>query len=195
MRELWGRGSGGRAMRSQRIGQGFESPRLHQNGHRKMSVFFCCKSLISPKSLDDAPRGLAGVFRLPALPCGEPPAPSGLTRRRTFVLSLKYLMSFPPPPRRSMFALAAGANNRPLAPRPQLLLFASQKYGLSPCSSFAALSHGSLIFAPRSQRSCVFFVLSLLCLMSFPPPRLRHSSPTRNRVHSSAKCANSLFPP
>ena len=82
MRELWGRGSGGRAMRSQRIGQGFESPRLHQNGHQKMSVFFCCKSLISPKSLDDAPRGLAGVSRLPALPCGEPPAPSGLTRRR-----------------------------------------------------------------------------------------------------------------
>ena len=25
----WGRGSVGRAMRSQRIGQGFESPRLH----------------------------------------------------------------------------------------------------------------------------------------------------------------------
>ena len=31
MRWLWGRGSVGRAMRSQRIGQGFESPRLHQN--------------------------------------------------------------------------------------------------------------------------------------------------------------------
>ena len=122
--------------------------------------------------------------------CPSPPRRS----MEFFVLPLKYLMSFPPPPRRSMFALAAGANNRPLAPRPQLLLFASQKYGLSPCSSFAALSHGSLIFAPRSQRSCVFFVLSLLCLMSFPPPRLRHSSPTRNRVHSSAKCANSLFP-
>ncbi len=31
MRKLRGRGSAGRAMRSQRIGQGFESPRLHQN--------------------------------------------------------------------------------------------------------------------------------------------------------------------
>ena len=62
-------------------------------------------------------------------------------------------MSFPPPLRRSMFALAAGANNRPLAPRQQLLLFASQKYGHS-----------------------------------------GHSSPTRNRVHSSAKCVNSLSP-
>ncbi len=31
IRKPWGRGSGGRAMRSQRIGQGFESPRLHQN--------------------------------------------------------------------------------------------------------------------------------------------------------------------
>ncbi len=30
MRWPWGRGSVGRAMRSQRIGQGFESPRLHQ---------------------------------------------------------------------------------------------------------------------------------------------------------------------
>ena len=31
MRWLWGRGSVGRAMRSQRIGQGFESPRLHHH--------------------------------------------------------------------------------------------------------------------------------------------------------------------
>ena len=31
MRKPWGRGSVGRAMRSQRIGQGFESPRLHQS--------------------------------------------------------------------------------------------------------------------------------------------------------------------
>ena len=113
MRELWGRGSGGRAMRSQRIGQGFESPRLHQNGHRKMSVFFCCKSLISPKSLDDAPRGLAGVFRLPALPCGEPPAPSGLTRRRTFVASS--ILNVVSPSSSSEYVCACGGRKQPPA--------------------------------------------------------------------------------
>ena len=44
MRELWGRGSAGRAMRSQRIGQGFESPRLHQNPKdtaKSVSFGFC----------------------------------------------------------------------------------------------------------------------------------------------------------
>lgn len=41
MRKLWGRGSAGRAMRSQRIGQGFESPRLHQKDRSDTSVFCC----------------------------------------------------------------------------------------------------------------------------------------------------------
>ena len=43
MRWLWGRGSVGRAMRSQRIGQGFESPRLHhhkQTASRKRCRLF-----------------------------------------------------------------------------------------------------------------------------------------------------------
>ena len=44
MRELWGRGSGGRAMRSQRIGQGFESPRLHQKTAR---ISCLCSFLLS----------------------------------------------------------------------------------------------------------------------------------------------------
>ena len=37
MRKPWGRGSVGRAMRSQRIGQGFESPRLHHVAARRKS--------------------------------------------------------------------------------------------------------------------------------------------------------------
>ena len=44
MRKLWGRGSGGRAMRSQRIGQGFESPRLHQKTARTSCL---CSFLLS----------------------------------------------------------------------------------------------------------------------------------------------------
>ena len=36
----WGRGSVGRAMRSQRIGQGFESPRLHQKTRTEIRVFY-----------------------------------------------------------------------------------------------------------------------------------------------------------
>ena len=35
----WGRGSVGRAMRSQRIGQGFESPRLHHKTRTEIRVF------------------------------------------------------------------------------------------------------------------------------------------------------------
>ena len=58
MRKLWGRGSGGRAMRSQRIGQGFESPRLHQKTARTSCL---CSFLLSRG--DSAAHGL----RRPAL--------------------------------------------------------------------------------------------------------------------------------
>ena len=104
-------------------------------------------------------------------------------------------MLYPPPPRRSMFALAAGANNRPLAPRPQLLLFASQKYGHSPCSSFAALSHGSLIFAPRSQRSCVFFVFAFSILNVIPPSSPSALLPHAEQGSLHRKMRKLAFPP
>ena len=65
MRKLWGRGSGGRAMRSQRIGQGFESPRLHQKTARTSCL---CSSLLSRG--DSAAHSL----RRPAL-CAEPLLP------------------------------------------------------------------------------------------------------------------------
>ena len=44
MRWLWGRGSAGRAMRSQRIGQGFESPRLHH--HKQTASRERCRLLM-----------------------------------------------------------------------------------------------------------------------------------------------------
>ena len=44
MRKPWGRGSVGRAMRSQRIGQGFESPRLHH--HKKTASRKRCRLLM-----------------------------------------------------------------------------------------------------------------------------------------------------
>ena len=37
----WGRGSVGRAMRSQRIGQGFESPRLHHHSRKAVYATLC----------------------------------------------------------------------------------------------------------------------------------------------------------
>ena len=47
MRWLWGRGSVGRAMRSQRIGQGFESPRLHH--HKQTASQVRCRLLMAAK--------------------------------------------------------------------------------------------------------------------------------------------------
>ena len=47
MRWLWGRGSVGRAMRSQRIGQGFESPRLHH--HKQTASRKRCRLLMAAK--------------------------------------------------------------------------------------------------------------------------------------------------
>ena len=47
MRWLWGRGSVGRAMRSQRIGQGFESPRLHH--HKQTASQERCRLLMAAK--------------------------------------------------------------------------------------------------------------------------------------------------
>ena len=55
IRKPWGRGSGGRAMRSQRIGQGFESPRLHQNPKdtaKSVSFgFLCSRQGSDPRAL------------------------------------------------------------------------------------------------------------------------------------------------
>ena len=47
MRKPWGRGSAGRAMRSQRIGQGFESPRLHH--HKQTASHLRCRLLMAAK--------------------------------------------------------------------------------------------------------------------------------------------------
>ena len=47
IRKPWGRGSGGRAMRSQRIGQGFESPRLHH--HKQTASQERCRLLMAAK--------------------------------------------------------------------------------------------------------------------------------------------------
>ena len=48
MRWLWGRGSVGRAMRSQRIGQGFESPRLHH--HKQTASQERCRLLMAAQA-------------------------------------------------------------------------------------------------------------------------------------------------
>ena len=47
MRKPWGRGSAGRAMRSQRIGQGFESPRLHH--HKQTASRKRCRLFMAAK--------------------------------------------------------------------------------------------------------------------------------------------------
>ena len=65
MRKLRGRGSAGRAMRSQRIGQGFESPRLHQKMRQRHNV---SAAFFSWRRIGERTCALACIFVMTTAP-------------------------------------------------------------------------------------------------------------------------------
>ena len=96
MRWLWGRGSVGRAMRSQRIGQGFESPRLHH--HKQTASRKRCRLFMAAKPAVGA--NLRATLCQKRIPLPFPFISQSvlLVRARRFGgLRSKTLLPFPPP--------------------------------------------------------------------------------------------------
>ena len=95
IRKPWGRGSGGRAMRSQRIGQGFESPRLHQNPKdtaKSVSFGFLCsrqgsgpRVLRTQSVMENICSNTAGGVMIDSR-AGSAAAPSGTIGAQIYIL-------------------------------------------------------------------------------------------------------------